>query len=363
MMFGAMAQRNAGQPAAFLNPQMKKSGLFGAPMLADPSQVAAPMPSPAPAPADSAGPNQFADMIGPAPTAPKHHGFDWQMAIASLAATLNGDNQIIGDIAQRRRQQQADYLNSAQHYRDEQQIAGLPGMTRRELATYIADPKAWASANATRYQAATLGEKDTRVYGNPLDGGSAYQAPRFIQNGVDTVQVDPMGGKPPQPVYSGTTDAQQYARGLGLDPNTPDYNNAQQDYVLRGNGPTAYGYDVGLENTRQQNRIGLEGVRQGDRLQLRNTPTYSDTHPHSSGGHAGRGGGTLAATVAPILAKVAQGQTPTPGEQQALDLYYHRGGRSRGGAGGGGSAGGGHVAVDAHGNKIQWNGSAWVPIH
>jgi hypothetical protein len=321
----------AGQPS-------QRPGIFGAPLVADTTPAQAP--------------NQFADLIGPAPVAPKHHGFDWQMALAALGAALQGDNRVMLDIAKQRRRQQDDYKANLQRYQAAQQFASLPGMTARELETYMVDPKAWAAANATRYQAATLGEKDTRVYGNPQEGGSAYQAPRLVQNGVDTVQVDPMGAQPPRPVYSGTTDAQQYARGLGLDPGTAGYNSAQQDYVLRGNGPTAYGNDLGLEAVRQQNR-----------MQLHTTPTYAQTHPRPSSG--GRGGAThpptLAGTVAPILAKMARGEPLTAGEQTAIDTYYHRGGK--GGRGGRGSGGISKVATNPQtGEKVGWNGSAWVPV-
>src|SRR5690606_10583403 len=128
----------------------------------------------------------------------------------------------------------------------------------------------------------------------------------YFTAGNDRVAYNPTTGQS-DVLYHGNQPFEDYASALGLKQGTPEYTNALQDYVLRGNGPTAYGYDVGLENDRQQHR-----------LQLRSTPTYAQTHPHAStaGGH---GQPTLAGTIAPILSKVARGETLTPGEQTALD--------------------------------------------
>ncbi len=177
-------------------------------------------------------------------------------------------------------------------------------------------------------------------------------APEYFMSGRDRVRFDPRTGTS-SVVYDGQEDFQTYASSMGFQPGTPEYNTAQQDFVLRSNGPTAFGYDVDLENERQSNRVDLEGERQRNRLTLRQTPTYRDAHPRPAGG--GNGGGrsasrqpTMAGTMAPILAKVAEGKALTPGEQQAWGMY--RSGKSgaraavvgalSGNGGGGGGAGG-----------------------
>ena len=128
-----------------------------------------------------------------------------------------------------------------------------------------------------------------------------------------------------------------YAASQGLTPGTPAYAAAEQDYVLRGQGPTASGYRSQLEDQRQTGRASLENQRFGHRQTLRSQPTYADLHPrprppadttpHSPG-----------AVIAPILAKVAAGQPLTPAEQSALNLYRTRP-STRGAGAMGGTAG------------------------
>ena len=112
-----------------------------------------------------------------------------------------------------------------------------------------------------------------------------------------------------------------------MKPGTREYNTALTDYVLRGNGPTAYGYDQSLEDqraandttlegVRQGNRVDLETIRQNNRVNLRGVPSYRDTNP------------------APPR---ASGGAPSSG----------RGGR--------------RTATGPNGEKIEWNGRAWVP--
>jgi hypothetical protein len=172
--------------------------------------------------------------------------------------------------------------------------------------------------------------------------------PQYFTAGNDRIAYDPTTGQS-DVLYHGNQPFEDYAAALGLKQGTPEYAKALQDYVLRGNGPTAYGYDLDLEGARQRNRIAL-----------RQTPSYAQTHPRAPTA-GGRGQPTLAGTIAPILAKVAHGETLTPGEQTALDTYYHRGGK--GGRGGRGSGGITKVATNPQtGEKVGWNGSAWVPV-
>ena len=57
------------------------------------------------------------------------------------------------------------------------------------------------------------------------------------------------------------------------------YRTAAADYVLRGNGPTAYGYDVGLDDQRTANDIELEGSRQSGRVISRVPSTDAGVSP------------------------------------------------------------------------------------
>ena len=117
-------------------------------------------------------------------------------------------------------------------------------------------------------------------------------APRVI--GRSMVQYDPTSGGVDQ-IYDGPEDFETYAQTQGLEPGSEDYFNAVQDYVLKGDGPTAYQHDRGLDDYRTDNRIKVEGVRQGNRMGLegerqnnrvttRGLPTYRDTHPRAGGG-------------------------------------------------------------------------------
>ena len=155
----------------------------------------------------------------------------------------------------------------------------------------------------------------------------------FIQNGADlsasapfTIGRDRLAYNPASgetsSLYHGPADFESYASTMGFKPGTPEYRAAAQDFVLRGNGPTAYSNDtklddyrtgnritvegvrqgnriglegvrqhdriglegvregnrVAVEGVRQGNRVGLEGVRQGDRMTVRGSPSYHDLH-------------------------------------------------------------------------------------
>jgi len=156
--------------------------------------------------------------------------------------------------------------------------------------------------------------------------------PEIRSAGRSIVSV-PFGGGDPTVLYSDPIEAQRYAEQLGLRPGDPGYAAAVTDYTLKAYGPTAQTSRAAQENLRQDNRVALEGARQGNRLQLRSTPTYSNLHPTTRSPAARQQ--TTGTVVAPILAKVAQGQPLTPGEQTVLNTYYRRGNGGRGGSGGG----------------------------
>ena len=196
-----------------------------------------------------------------------------------------------------------------------------------------------------------------------------YTANRpVIRNvGNELTRYDPTTGQTSL-LYQGLSPEEEYVKALGLDPNTDEGQTAMQDYILRGNGPTAFGYDSRLEGIRQGNRIGIEGVRQSNRMSLRGSPTYRDAHPRTTAPKATTPPRSPSAVVAPLLEKQAKGGTLSPSEQAVVDQYY-RGRRAGGLFGSGGSstpasarpAAAPPTAVDAHGNKVVWNGKAWVP--
>ena len=107
------------------------------------------------------------------------------------------------------------------------------------------------------------------------------------------VQYDPNSGGVNE-VYDGAEDFETYAETQGLEPGTQEYFDAVQDYVLKGDGPAAYERDQGLddyrtgnrlkiEGARQGNRESLEGIRQRNRVTTRGLPTYRDANPRPGG--------------------------------------------------------------------------------
>lgn len=183
------------------------------------------------------------------------------------------------------------YKTQQQQYDDRMRVAGLPGMGVREMAAYMADPKAWGSnmsrAATSPYDAATLNPGDTRFLG---DGRGSVQAP---------------------------TRGQQYAQSLGLQQGSDPYNTAIRDQELGANGPTAFGNNQSIEALRQQNRVGLEGVRQRNRMGVRGAPTYRDLNPPPP-------------------------RATGPGRAAPRRLAVP-------------------TATGPNGEKVQWNGRAWVP--
>jgi hypothetical protein len=110
--------------------------------------------------------------------------------------------------------------------------------------------------------------------------------------GRSIVRVDPRTNQA-GPIYTAPAEYQDYAAAQGHEPGTPEYFDAVEDYVLRGNGPAALRYDQQLddhrtgnrqrlEGTRQGNRVTLEGIRQRNRANLRSQPSYRDLNPPAS---------------------------------------------------------------------------------
>lgn len=86
----------------------------------------------------------------------------------------------------------------------------------------------------------------------------------------------------------------------------------------------------------------------------------------AGGGGQRRSGGrsTVAGVIAPIVEKVARGQSLSPGEQTALNWYKSRSSRSTRDTGGQAPAPRRYqrIAEDGKGGKMGWDGSQWVKI-
>ena len=119
-------------------------------------------------------------------------------------------------------------------------------------------------------------------------------APRVI--GRSMVQFDPNSGGVNE-LYDGPEDFETYAETMGLEPGSQEYFDAVEDYVLKSDGPAAYERDTGLddyrtgnrlkiEGARQGNRLGLEDVRQRNRITTKGSPTYRDSNPAPRRGSA-----------------------------------------------------------------------------
>lgn len=88
-----------------------------------------------------------------------------------------------------------------------------------------------------------------------------------FSSGRDRVQYDPATGQA-QVIYDGPEDFETYAGTLGLEPGSDEYFQAVEDYVLKGNGPSAHSRDLELDDHRTSNDRGLEAYRQGNRVNM-----------------------------------------------------------------------------------------------
>ncbi len=134
--------------------------------------------------------------------------------------------------------------------------------------------------------------------------------------GRERLAYDPATGQT-DVLYRGRQDAEIYADSLGFDRDSEEWGAVVEDYVLRSSGPSAHQRDMeiddhrtandrSLEGYRQQNRLQMEGARQSNR---RGMVDYRNANPPPS--RSSRGAAR-----------------PT--------------------------------ATDSKGNKIEWNGKAWV---
>lgn len=136
-------------------------------------------------------------------------------------------------------------------------------------------------------------------------------APQYFMSGKDRVQYDPATGQA-NVLYDGPEQFEDYAKALGFEPGTPDYVKAVQDAMLKSSGPTAYGYDKELDDYRTANDIQRKG-----------SPTFLQANPRPAAPRRGS---------APRTSKPrSSSKRPT--------------------------------ATGPGGKRIEWNGSAWVPVN
>ena len=102
--------------------------------------------------------------------------------------------------------------------------------------------------------------------------------PDYFTSGRDRVKLNPLTGET-QVIYDGPEDFDEYATAMGLQPGTDEYESAVLDYVLRGHGPTALGYDKALDDYRTANDKGYDDYRTRNRLKVRGSPSYRDNNP------------------------------------------------------------------------------------
>lgn len=102
--------------------------------------------------------------------------------------------------------------------------------------------------------------------------------PDYFTSGRDRVKLNPLTGET-QVVYDGPEDFDDYATALGMEPGSDEYESAVLDYVLRGHGPTALGYDKQLDDYRTANDKGYDDYQTRNRLKVRGSPSYRDNNP------------------------------------------------------------------------------------
>ena len=130
-------------------------------------------------------------------------------------------------------------------------------------AAAAAQQRAAQAAEWQRQDAQRMQDRDWTVE----DAQRKENAPQFFMSNGDRVRYDPVTGQA-APVYDAPEPFEAYAATLGLDPGTPEYTQAVQDYVLKSSGPTAFGYDRQLDDYRTNNDIRRKGA-----------PTYRQTNP------------------------------------------------------------------------------------
>ena len=97
--------------------------------------------------------------------------------------------------------------------------------------------------------------------------GADLRASTPFSIGRDRLQYDPQSGSV-DTLYAGQEPFEEYASTMGYEPGTPEYFKAAEDYVMRGDGPSAFSRKTALDDHRTANDRNLEGYRYGHRVDL-----------------------------------------------------------------------------------------------
>lgn len=180
------------------------------------------------------------------------------------------------------------------------------------------------------------------------------QKPRYFAGNEDYRRYNPSNGTV-DTLFDAPRPEQEYASQFGQ-PGSPEYQTALQDYVLKGWGSTAMAGRTQLNDDRFQQR-----------LQLKQTPTYSNLHPRQPAPRAARPP-TVNTQIGAILGKVstAGAGSLSPGEAEIYNTWKNGryGGRRGGGAGtGGGAVSEGTIIKNpTTGQRMKMQGGKWVAI-
>jgi hypothetical protein len=195
-----------------------------------------------------------------------------------------------------------------------------------------------------------------------------------------TLNPGDVRGLPGQGMVRNPAGAEQYAVSLGLQPGTPEWNTAIQDYALKAQGPTGFQHAKTLQDARLKvQRYGIDTRSSDSRYGVDTRSADSRYGVDTRSADSRYGVDTRDRTT-------RRGQEKTPvgtfqnGRDEPVVVYkdgttqpvhnarpMSRSGRSGSGVRFGGRAAGGGgsrpQARNAKGEVIEWNGSAWVPAN
>ncbi len=178
-------------------------------------------------------------------------------------------------------------------------------------------------ANRQREAAARIAGWQHNAYERQHEADLRAANPYTI--GRSRLAYDPITGETTE-LYRGPQDAEIYADNLGFERGSEEWNAAAEDFVLRGSGPSAHERDLEMDDHRTGNDRGLEAYRQSNRVSLENM----------------RQSGRAAMEGTRQANRMTLRQTPSAGRSSR-------------------SASARPTATGPNGQKVEWNGSAWVP--
>jgi hypothetical protein len=299
------------------------------------------------------------------------------LAMMMIAATAKGNPMagyelqgIMNQLAQRQKNAREDQ-QTAQYV----QALVARGVDPNDAVIMAADPAEMAKHFGTRYDAATVDEGSSRYVPNLNGTTNVFTAPKTFQNKADVVQMpgsqsllgdtSALGLGLPQPVGAPAsipglrTEGEQFAASVGLQPGTPAYNDAIQNYELKAYGPNAQ--DMLGQRLKSQQALAAGHDATSAANNIRSTQTSASNNRYSVDRRVGGGRGPHAPTpstvIGGIMAKQASGQPLTPSEQNTLREYRTHYKPQRGAVQ---ISPNEAMAHDAHGRPMVVRGGKWV---